>query len=263
VTRAYAFIDGASFERNAGPILAQYESPIEELNWQALTRNAERIFYFDALPTKKNNQTDEDFQTQLSNKQQFFSRLRRVPNMHVREGITRFRQGSGKPLLQQKGVDIALAVEVLRHAHSGNMDVARIFANDADFYPLLDALTSTKVRSELYFSANAVSTELVEAADMAEELNHYTLHTSLPEAQRQKYTISGHAEDISHYSRRLLGEANFGPVYVLERPTEPKLYVLEGPYQDSNLYSHMSASLELLIGHYEAIIKSKIVLPQY
>jgi uncharacterized LabA/DUF88 family protein len=259
MTRVYAFIDGASFEKNVGPILAGFESTFEELNWQALTRNAERIFYFDALPTKKNNQTEEEFQAQLSGKQQFFSRLRRVPNMHVREGITRFRQGSGKPLLQQKGVDIALAVEVLRHAHSGNMDVARIFASDADFYPLLDALTSTKVRSELYFSANAVSTELVEAADMAEELNHYLLHASLPENQKQKYTISGHTEEISHYSRRLLGESKFGPVHVLERPMEPKLYVLEGPYQDLNLYSNMSASLELLIAHYEATIKSKIV----
>jgi uncharacterized LabA/DUF88 family protein len=259
MSRAYAFIDGAAFEKNVSPIFQSFECAIEEINWDAFTRNAQRIFYFDALPTKKFNQSEEEFQQQLTSKVKFFSGLRRIPNMHVREGITRLRQGSGKPLLQQKGVDIALVVEVLKHAHDGNMEVARIFANDSDFFPLLDALTSTRVRSELFYSPKAISSELVEAADFAEEINHYTAHAGLPERLKHKYNLTGHSEDISHYARRRLGTVKFGHIDVLERPVEPKMFVLEGPLDEQNMYSTMSASVELLICHYEAYTKSKII----
>lgn len=257
MSRVYAFIDGASFEKNISPILNSYGCKFEELDWLALTKNADRIFYFDALPIQKSNQTDEVFKIALEKKQAMFSHLRRVPNVHVREGITR-RKNSGSPTLQQKGVDIALAVEVLTHAHNDNVEVVRIFASDADFYPLLDALTSTRVRSELYFWPNSVSQALVEAADFAEELNHYTIHPALPYTIKQKYSITGLSEDTSKYLKYKTGKSKYGQVYLYQSPFDDDQFVIRGKLDEHNAHVAKSASHELLVDHYETSIRSKI-----
>jgi hypothetical protein len=106
---AYAFVDGASFERHAGKILEELGCGLADLNWDSLTRNAARILYFDALPVKADKEDEGTFEEKLETKRQLFSRLRRIPNFHVREGIAKARREKNGGGLTQKGVDVALA----------------------------------------------------------------------------------------------------------------------------------------------------------
>lgn len=256
MTVAYAFIDGNAFERTVEKILTEFDCKFEDINWAALTRNASRIFYFDALPEKKERQSEVDFHIQLTAKKSKFSKLRRVTNMHVREGLTRYRKSSGT--LSQKGVDIALAVEVLTHAFSGNIHCARIFASDLDFFPLLDALTNTKVRSELYYGPTRTPSELIEAADFAEPINHFNLLLALPDLKRSTFGPSGISVDISEYQIIQSGSNEFGLVSILGRNGEGK-FVLKGMTDAVNPYVHMSGSKEVLIEHFELCARSPIV----
>jgi uncharacterized LabA/DUF88 family protein len=255
--RAYAFIDGAAFELSVGKILAEFGCTEEDINWQALTRNAARIYYFDALPTKKEKEQADDFDQKLKEKKIKFAKLRRVENMHVREGLTRPRDGAPNGL-SQKGVDIALATEVMIHTFRENMDCARIFANDLDFFPLLDAMTSTKVRTELFYTPGKTPTEFVEAADKAEEIGYYLVYSSLPEKTRQEYQISLLDEAIDQYDFIKTGNNKFGRIEI-HRGGMPLQYSLNGKINLLDRYCYLSKSLELLVDHFEIISKSKVV----
>jgi hypothetical protein len=257
-TRAFAFIDGASFETNIDPMLGELGTNFREVDWRALTRNADRVFYFDALPVRKPNQTDEDFNQNLETKRERLSFLRRQPNLHVREGLTRARKNSGTPVLQQKGVDVALAVEVMMHAFQGTIDTARLFLNDLDFYPLLDLLTNTRVKSELYYVASKTSEEMISAADISEEVNHNWLYPSLPEPVRSMCGPSGISEDYSHFSLRKLGRNRFGIVRLLSSQDGSR-FVLEALSGPGSQFVHMGRSKEVLVQHLEASIREKVV----
>jgi uncharacterized LabA/DUF88 family protein len=58
--------------------------------------------------------------------------------------MSHFRKSRG---IEQKAVDILLALDVYRHPVNGNMDTAVIVTSDADFEPVLDSIQETRVRS--------------------------------------------------------------------------------------------------------------------
>jgi uncharacterized LabA/DUF88 family protein len=255
--RAYAFIDGHAFELTIGKILADFGCNEDDINWQALTRNAARIYYFDALPTRKAKESLVDSMNKLTAKKAKFSKLRRVDNMHVREGLTRPREGAPNGL-SQKGVDIALATEVMIHAFRDNMDCARIFANDLDFFPLLDAMTSTKVRTEVFYNAQNTPAEIIEAADKAEEINHYFVYPSLPDKVRQEFQISGRNESIDDYDFIKAGANEHGKVVLLQGGNFNQ-FALTGKISVTDGYECLSKSKQLLIDHFQICSKSKVV----
>lgn len=163
----YVFIDGAALLRFVSD--ATKRVPLEaepSMNYGTfLTRlNALRGFFYDAYPSRRENQTEDDFQDQFHQKDVFLRRLSRVDRMHVRTGVSRHRKGRG---LEQKGVDIQLAIDAYQHAVLGNMEEAVLVTNDLDFLPLLDALTQTRVRTELRYVIGKTSDDLLEAADRA------------------------------------------------------------------------------------------------
>ncbi len=64
----------------------------------------------------------------------------------MRTGTSRYRKKRG---LEQKGVDILLAIEAYQNAVQGNMDIVEILTSDLDFYPVFDALVQTRVKAHL------------------------------------------------------------------------------------------------------------------
>jgi uncharacterized LabA/DUF88 family protein len=253
MSRAYLFIDGAAFAESVDSPLAHFGATIRDINWASLSKNAERIFYFDALPVQKPAENVDKFNERLTAKKSLFAYLRRIPNMHVREGFTRVRPTGKNPPLRQKGVDIALAVEVLTHAHSGNFDEARIIANDLDFYPLLDALTNTRVKTLLYFNRRKTANELLEAADVAEEIGFYAVWSWLPSSIRDKETIEGRNAEIEASGLELVstGVSNFGEC-LIHRIKGSGKFLLVGSMGDRGIYECVSTNLELLRSHFEA-----------
>jgi hypothetical protein len=96
-----------------------------------------------------------------------------IETAEVGSGISRYRKRRG---LEQKGVDILLAIEALQHATLGNIDIACFMLSDLDFYPIFDALVQTRVKSTLYYDPHKTSTDLIHAADVAEALTAGTLN---------------------------------------------------------------------------------------
>lgn len=167
----YIFVDGQALLQFLSEA-AQRVSPGEKapVNYEKFIgmHNAERGFFYDAYPTKRANEDEKQFQARWDEKHGFLKRLSRVDRMHVRPGISRHRKGRG---LEQKGVDIQLAIEVYQHAVLGNMEHAVLITNDLDFLPLLDALTQTRVITELRYVTGKTSETLIEAADQARPLS--------------------------------------------------------------------------------------------
>lgn len=167
----YVFIDGEAILQFVADA-AQRLTPEEDapINYDFMRRSfgADRVFFYDAYPTKRPGEDDDKFTQRLNEKIEFLGLLSRLDTMHVRTGTTRHRKKRG---LEQKGVDIQLAIEVYQHAVRGNIETAIIVTNDLDFYPLLDALTQTRVRTELRYDRDKTSAALIEAADIAKPLS--------------------------------------------------------------------------------------------
>ena len=167
----YLFIDGPYFENVKQSIGAQIApNAIVPIDYIKLGNGFERIIYFDALPVKKSGQSPEEFQAEYDEKVSFLDGLRRVPRMHVRDGLTRVRARTGR---EQKGVDTWIAIEAMQYAFRGIITEATVITGDLDLYPLFEALLQTNTRGVLWFEPGTCTDELIMAADVAEPMSAY------------------------------------------------------------------------------------------
>jgi NYN domain len=134
--------------------------------WQALG-SYRKVFYYDALPTKRPNQSDEDFKSELVQVEKLHAKLARLDRFRVNEGDARYRKKRG---LEQKKVDVMIAVDMLIHTIRRNMTEATLLAGDADFSPLLTALSNEGMFVKLIHPP-AASHDLLSAADARECLS--------------------------------------------------------------------------------------------
>lgn len=177
--RKYLFVDGAALKRTIADLqcLVFGEGTSLSVDWEKVFSDYDRIYFYDALPVKKGD-NDDQFEERLNDITEFHRKLKRIPNVHVREGYTKYRKRHG---LTQKGVDVYLATEALANAMQGNMDIAVFMLSDLDFFPLLDAFTSTRVQTFLLYDPQATSSEVREYADVSipisgDIVNYWTLN---------------------------------------------------------------------------------------
>ena len=139
--------------------------------------NAERAFYYDALPGSRDNLNEAKFQEVRQKKEAFFQSIAKQNKLHVRTGVTRWeRMGSAnKEKQKQKAVDVLLAVDVVSDALKGNIDRAIVLTSDLDFYPVFEALLQSRVHTTLIYRPGHVASELIEVADGAIPLRFSTL----------------------------------------------------------------------------------------
>src|SRR5207248_2437745 len=137
------------------------------------------------LPSRKDNDTDETFNTKFAAKLKLFDRVNRTPFMHTREGITRSR--STRRMLEQKGVDILLAIDVFKHASLRNMSEAHIMTTDLDFFPLFEALRDTPVSVHLHCYPAETSSELMALADVVVPVNPFKILQWMHHQSRDGY----------------------------------------------------------------------------
>jgi len=173
----YLFVDGGYLQNtliSLGKRMGLAESA--PIDFEVLSSQYDRTIYFDALPAKKPNQDQADFDKAFDAKRTFLNNLRRIRNFHVRDGFTRIRPRANSGL-EQKGVDTWLAIEALQYAFKGTIDVAEIITGDLDLYPLFEALVQTKTKGVLHYELGHTSDELIMAADEAKPM---TSHSILP-----------------------------------------------------------------------------------
>ena len=163
----------------------------------------ERIFFFDAYPSKRKDENKHEFDIRYAEKTQFFNKLNMIDNFHVRTGLTRREAGRGN---RQKGVDILLAIEALRHAYSQNMDIASFMFSDLDFFPILESLTETRVKTEVFYDPRHSTIDLVGTADARKAISALTvknwLHGHLQkewELESSRGLIPSNAEEIGKF----------------------------------------------------------------
>jgi uncharacterized LabA/DUF88 family protein len=171
----YLFIDGGFLDAMIEKTRKYFglSEPIE-YRYENVTGGFTRSFYYDAYPTRKTNQSDEQYRDMIVAKERKFRKINLAPGVHTREGITRNRT-AGESRLEQKGVDILLAVDVFRHATHGNMSEAHIMTTDIDFFPLFDALRETRVSTHLHCYPRETSEELMFLADKVVPVNPFSI----------------------------------------------------------------------------------------
>lgn len=196
----YVYVDGSSFEDflQYSSARLNLSSPLKfsyERYFQLLSGEISRIFYYDAYPHKTDSENSAQFEERTNKKENLFKELSRIDGVHVRTGTARHRKRKG---VEQKGVDIQLALDAFQHAVHNNTEEAIIITNDLDFYPLLEALTQTKTTSTLIYVVGKTSENLIEAADVARPLS---LKQYLRACTDSEFTFERTSRDGDYTSR--------------------------------------------------------------
>ena len=111
-----------------------------------------RTYYYHCLPYQSPSPTPEEAQ-RFARKQRFFHALSRLDRFEVREGKLAFRgwdRTSGKPIFEQKRVDIKLAVDLVLLATKRQITRAVIVTGDSDFLPAIHAAKNEGVVIHLF-----------------------------------------------------------------------------------------------------------------
>jgi len=119
MTTSYLFVDGNYLQQRLDEFCTKWFGAKARLDYTQLGREFTKVFYYDALPVKAQNETEDAFEARLKEKHDFFNYLRSLDGWHVHEGISKRSRGERA---RQKEVDILIAVDMLTHTHRKNMD---------------------------------------------------------------------------------------------------------------------------------------------
>jgi len=99
-----------------------------------------RTYYYDCLPYQSSHPTRDEAQ-RFARRRSFFEFLGRLPRFTVREGRLKFRglDGAGKPIFQQKRVDLMLGLDFALLSGKRQITHAAIVTGDSDLLPALEA----------------------------------------------------------------------------------------------------------------------------
>jgi uncharacterized LabA/DUF88 family protein len=168
---AYLFIDGGYLRKRHAEAMQRVFGAMGELDFEIIQRwfqnryALRRIFYYDCLHDIKETaaETDQQLALRVQKQQQLFATIRSLRGVHVRLGRLVGNPGN----VRQKGVDVLLSVEMLDNAFRKNMEAALLLAGDADFVPLVEAVTRLGTWVEVVHAPRTASKELCAAADVA------------------------------------------------------------------------------------------------
>ena len=99
-----------------------------------------RTYFYDCLPYQSAVPTEEEAQ-RFSGKRRFFSMLQRLPGYKVREGrlVHRGYDVKGKPIFQQKRVDLLIGLDIASLAAKKQITHAALLSGDSDLLPAVEA----------------------------------------------------------------------------------------------------------------------------
>ena len=167
----YLFIDGGCL-RN---ILSDYSNlyfggvPID-LNYAAFTSMFSKVFYYDAIPIKKENETDSVYTNRTKGIELLIEHLEDKDRFHIYLGKSHIR----RKRIEQKQVDMMIAIDMLKHTYNRNMHRATLLTTDSDFIPLLDTLVENGMDVTLWYAKTSnciASKDLIKAADRRNRIN--------------------------------------------------------------------------------------------
>ncbi|MBH5398576.1 NYN domain-containing protein [Bradyrhizobium sp. CNPSo 4010] len=190
----YLFIDGACLRTTIEEIGKRYvPGQVLRIDYDRLTGGYDKVFYYDALPAKRNGETDEEFGVRRDAAIAFHDQLGSLDRFHVYEGDTRKSPTVRKQ--EQKKVDVMIAVDMLTHSFRRNMQHATLLTGDLDFKPLLDALVQEGMSVTLWYPPHKTNKQLISAADQRRQLDVQSIYPALRPASRALFSLpSGSGE---------------------------------------------------------------------
>lgn len=156
VKRAMIFIDGNNLyfglKKNIGNYNLNYEKFINKI---AMEYDLVRAYFYTAEFRR------EDDEKIYESQQKFITYLQEVPNMQV---VTARVERRGDSLIE-KGVDVQLAVDLVRFGAKINYDIAIIVSGDGDYSPAVEAVKDMGLNVINAFFPDEVSSYLRHVCD--------------------------------------------------------------------------------------------------
>jgi uncharacterized LabA/DUF88 family protein len=163
VSRIANFIDGAYFQFMLKEEFATGKDPSGEpippkISFAKLAASMAgdidvlRTYYYDCMPYQSNPPTTAE-RDRFSKKDKFIYSLSRITRFEVRLGKLEFRgirKLDGKPIFEQKRVDIQMGVDLVMLAIKNHITHAAVLAGDSDFLPALVAAKQHGVVIKLF-----------------------------------------------------------------------------------------------------------------
>ena len=122
-------------------------------------RRLVRTYFYTA---KIERPLDEYWKQQQSEQQRLFTALAHQPFVEVRTGRLQFKEGEPP---RQKGVDVLLALDMLRFALKGNYDTAILISGDGDFADIVRMVKDEGRKVEVVTFPGTRAHALLEACD--------------------------------------------------------------------------------------------------
>lgn len=244
----YAFIDGAYLTALLSELGLKFLDEPLQIDYASLAAGCKKTFYYDSLPARKGNESDEDYEDRRANQEDHFNYLRSLNGWHVSEGVGKWNRKRGS---SQKEVDILIAVDMLTHTHRRNMEELRFIAGDRDFRPLIEAVVSDGMYVTLWYGEHNTSDDLIHAADSKRALDIFELYNYCLPAFKLRHVLPTRGIGNSMYGAKIVevGYAGVDEVAWLEQRGNSDEYQLwavntksaSGPY-----WVYQKASLERL-----------------
>ncbi len=181
--RVAVFIDNGYFKKvqDSFKIAVDYLKFSEELIGDPNLCTRFRTYVYDCPPHQSNPPTEEQmklksgfdsFRYNIARLPRFEFRTGRLQLQRNEDGDVLFKKDGKTPLLRQKGVDMALGIDVARLAATKQIQKVVIVAGDSDFIPAIFAAKQEGALVTLYYTTDSY------------------LHDSLYESCDDRYTIT-------------------------------------------------------------------------
>ena len=143
-----------------------------------------RAYYYNCLPFKSNPSTDEENE-RYANARRFVEALNYIDRFQVRLGklVFRGKDQDGRPIFQQKRVDLMLGVDMARLAAKQAISKVALFSGDSDFTPAIEAVKQEGVLTTVWHGSRSrytsPSDHLLQMCDVRRELTAQDVHSIL------------------------------------------------------------------------------------
>lgn len=187
---SYMFVDAASLRGYTANISRRYFNEFKfQFDLRRMVAGYTRLFYYDALPIKDRGEDETAYRARTAEQRQILEAAAAVDGVHVYEGDAHRRKGKGVGGLEQKKVDVMIAVDMLTHTFRRNMHQAALLTGDNDFKPLIDALVREGMTVALWYPPGETNIELVNAADSRRPLDLRVLWNWMTDESRLRFDI--------------------------------------------------------------------------
>lgn len=184
MNRAFVFIDGNNFYFKLKDLLAQIDGKFSLLNfnfykfseWFVKPNDLTEVrYYIGALKRQRNNGKSE---IMYANQQKLIAKLRQQ-NISITLG--QLIQHPDKTF-HEKGVDVRLAVEMIRFAREDKYDIAYLLSSDTDLVAAVEEVKSFGKKVQYVGIAKGQSFGLTKVADDVRLLRSEDIQPFLPSA---------------------------------------------------------------------------------